>query len=253
MEETEATVMAFQKVGIIGLGLIGGSIALRLKQKGYTLYSLKSKSPDLKKAKKVLTKVYSDIDALANASDLLIIATPLSSILPIARTIHVKKKLLVIDVGSVKAMIAKEFETLSTGPVEFLATHPIAGTEKQGFESANPNLFEGAFWAIVPHKKNRAKIKQWIRLFGAKPIVLTAKEHDKKMALISHLPALISEALLTFAQKKDPESLKLSGPGFRSMTRLARGNRQLLDEMKALNQKNLRPLYKEWLQFLKDN
>jgi len=243
--------MLYQKVGVIGLGLIGGSIAKVLKEKGYYVATVKSKSPDIAKAKNILDKVFSDLESLVKEVDLIIIATPLTAILPLARKIKSNRPLLVIDVGSVKGAIVEEFAKLTKGPVEFLSTHPMAGSEKSGFDASDPNLFKGAPWIIVPHKKNKTKLASWIQLFGAKPIVMTAEEHDRKTALISHLPALISKALLEFVQEKDAESLKIAGPGFRSMTRLANGNKQLTDEIEAFNQKNLAPLWKEWIHFLK--
>lgn len=148
--------------------------------------------------------------------------------------------------GSVKEEIVKEFEKLTKENLEFLSTHPMAGSEKQGFQAARIDLFEKAPWIIVPHKKNRTSVSSFIRSLGAKPIKMTAKEHDQKVALISHLPALISEKLLRFVMKKDPKAIQIAGPGFESMTRLAKGNSQLLKEIKAFNKKPIEALIKEW-------
>lgn len=220
-----------------------------MKRKGYSVSTVKSKSPDIAKAKKIIDRVFPTLDALVREVDLLIIATPLSTIIPIARKIKADHPLLVIDVGSVKGPTVKEFEKLTKGRVEFLSTHPMAGTEKRGFDAADPDLFKKAAWIIVPHRKNKAKLAAWIRLFGAKPVVMSADVHDQKMALISHLPALISKALWDFVQKEDPESAQIAGPGFRSMTRLARGNQQLMNEICQFNKKNLKAVWKEWVAF----
>lgn len=241
--------MRFQKVGIIGLGLIGGSIAKALKQKGYYVATVKSKSPDVAKAKKIIDDVFPNLEALIQEVDLLVIATPLSSIIPIARQISSDHPLLVIDVGSVKGPIVKEFAKLTKGKVEFLATHPMAGTEKSGFDAADPNLFRDAPWIVVPHRKNKAKLDKWIEFFGAKPIVMPAEEHDRKVALISHLPGLISKILWDFVQEKDPTSVKVAGPSFKTMTRLAHGNQQLREEIAKMNRKNLEAVWKQWLDF----
>lgn len=241
----KATVFG-RKIGIIGLGLIGGSIAKKLKEKGYSISTVKSKSPDIAKAKQILDRIFPTLNELLQNIDLLIIATPLSSILPIARKIKSDRPLLVIDVGSVKGAIVKEFSKLTCGQVEFLSTHPMAGTEQKGFDHADPNLFQGAPWIIVPHKKNRTNIKPWIRLFGAKPMTLQADEHDRQVALISHLPYLLSKTLWDFVNEKDPKSLRIAGPGFRSMTRLARGNRDLFNEIVRFNRKNLKALWREF-------
>lgn len=241
--------MTFQKVGILGLGLIGGSIAKALKAKGYYVATVKSKSPDVAKARKVIDRVFHNLDDLVGEVDLLILATPLSTIIPIAREIKADHPLLVIDVGSVKGAIVKEFKKLTKGSVEFLSTHPMAGNEKCGFGASDSELFKGAPWIIVPHAKNKAKLEKWIRIFGAKPMVMSAEEHDLKAAMISHLPALISKTLWDFVQKTDPSSLKIAGPGFQSMTRLALGNQQLMNEIEEANKENLEMLWKQWIDF----
>jgi len=239
----------FQKVGIIGLGLIGGSIAKALKAKGYYVATVKSKSPDVAKARKVIDRVFPTLNALIQEVDLLVLATPLSTIIPIAREIASDRRLLVIDVGSVKGEIVREFERLTKGSVEFLSTHPMAGNEKSGFAASDPKLLEDAPWIIVPHAKNKTKIASWIRMLGAKPLTMEADEHDRKTALVSHLPALISKTLWDFVQAKEPSSVKIAGPGFRSMTRLAHGNQQLMNEIEKANQIQIERLWKEWLDF----
>ncbi|MBX7065931.1 MAG: prephenate dehydrogenase [Parachlamydiales bacterium] len=241
--------MAFQKIGIIGLGLIGGSIAKKLQQKGYSIYTVKSKSADIQKAKPILAGIFPTLNALVKEVDLLIIATPLSTIISIAKKIKTDHPLLVIDVGSVKGDIVKEFEKLSGGNLEFLSTHPMAGTEKKGFDAATPDLFEKAPWIIIPHKKNKAKIEPLLRKLGAKPITMNAKEHDEKVGLISHLPMLLSIALWDFVQKKDPKSMEIAGPSFRTMTRLAHGNEELYKDILKFNKARIKTL---WAKFLID-
>lgn len=244
--QTGAIVMSFQKVGIIGLGLIGGSIAKKLHEKGYSIYTVKSKSADVQKAKSIVT-VLPNPDALAKECDLLIIASPLSTIIPIAKKIKTDHPLLVIDVGSVKGAIVKEFEKLTKGPIEFLSTHPMAGTEKTGFDASTPDLFHDAPWIITPHKKNRAKIESFIRELGAKPIKMSAREHDEKAALISHLPIILSKALWDFVQKKDPKSIQIAGPSFKSMTRPAHGSDTLYEDILKFNKTEIKKLMKRFL------
>lgn len=244
--------MRYKKVGILGLGLIGGSIAKRLMQNGCEVYTVKSKSKDVEKAKKWVKKVFPTLDDLVQEIDLLIIATPLSTIIPIAKKIKRARPLLVVDVGSVKEEIVKEFYKLTQKNVEFLSTHPMAGSEKKGFEASDVDLFEGAPWIVTPHQKNRTSLDAWIRSLGAKPISMKAKEHDQKMALISHLPTLVSILLLKFAKTQDPKSLEIAGPGFKSMTRLAQGNKKLIKDFFKLNNKNIQVVYNKWLKFIRD-
>lgn len=240
-----------KKVGIIGLGLIGGSIAKKLKQVGYPIFTVKSNSSDVQKAKKWIDRVFPTLEALIKEVDLLILATPLKTIIPLAKKIKATHPLLVIDVGSVKSEIVKEFEKLSRGSLEFLSTHPMAGTEKKGFEASDPNLFKEAPWIVVPHKKNRSEIEPFIRLFGAKPIRMSAKEHDKKVALVSHLPMILSKALWDFVNEEDPTSIDVAGPSFQCMTRLAKGNQELFADILEMNQQNIRKVLKEWIKALR--
>lgn len=242
--------MHYKKVGIIGLGLIGGSIAKRLKINGCDVYTIKSK--DTETAKKWVKKAFLKLDDLLQEIDLLVIATPLSQIIPIAKKIKAKRPLLVIDVGSVKGQIANEFSKLTKGNLEFLATHPMAGSEKRGFKASEPDLFEGAPWIVTPHRKNKTSIDAWIRSLGASPVTMSAKEHDEKMALISHLPTLISILLLQFVKTQDPKSIDIAGPGFKSMTRLAIGNPELIKDFFKMNIKNIQVVNHKWLKFIKD-
>lgn len=244
--------MQYKKVGIIGLGLIGGSIAKRLKANGCEVYTVKSKSLDVERAKKWVKKVFSALDELVQEIDLLVIATPLSQIIPIAKKIKATRPLLIVDVGSVKEQIVKEFCKLTRKNVEFFSTHPMAGSEKKGFEASDADLFEKAPWIVTPHRKNRTSLDAWIRSLGAKPISMSAKEHDEKMALISHLPTLISILLLKFAKIQDPKSLRIAGPGFKSMTRLALGNQELIKDFFKSNAKNIQILQRKWLKFIRD-
>lgn len=243
-----------RNVSIIGLGLIGGSMAKALKH----CSSLKSECNDLKLAveEKVITHLFNNWEELIAWSDLIILATPLSTLSQLAEEIarHAKKPILVIDVSSVKKAVMPAFEEKTNGMVEFLSTHPMAGKETWGFGSSDASLFEGCTWVISPHAKNRQSsidaVAQLIRSLGAQPLMLCPEEHDRQAALVSHLPALISRELLKFVEKTNPESLKLAGPGFRSMTRLAHDNPQLQSEIASINEENIAELLLKFKEML---
>ncbi len=241
-------------VSVIGLGLIGGSIAKALKHCG----SLKRECGDLKLAieEKAVVRLFENWEELIAWSDLIILATPLSTISQLAEEIarHAKKPILVIDVSSVKSAVVPTFEAKTSGMVEFLSTHPMAGKETWGFDSSDASLFEGCTWVISPHKNNRQasidKISRLIASLGAEPMLLSPEEHDRQAALVSHLPALLSRRLLQFVEKTNPESLKLAGPGFRSMTRLAHDNPQLQSEIASMNEENIAELLLKFKELL---
>src|SRR5271156_2471567 len=124
------------KIGIIGSGLMGGSL-----QKGIDGAVL-LEGNWIEKIEEI---------------DVLILATPITAILEIAEKIakrRGRKKLLVLDIGSVKKTITETFEKLTGGFLEFLGSHPMAGNEKSGYENSDPKIFQGAVWAITPHSKN---------------------------------------------------------------------------------------------------
>lgn len=251
----------FKKIAIIGMGLMGGSIAKRMKEKDPSIEigSLTSANSDLLLARstEVIDQLFSNWDTLALWADLVVLAVPLSAVVPIAKTIATlapKKELIVIDIGSVKEEITAVFETLTADKVEFVATHPMAGKENWGFAHSASELFIDAPWIITPHLKNRRStlqhICELISFLGGSPVEMQAQEHDRQVALISHLPALISQALLSFVATQGKESLKIAGPGFQSMTRLAHDNPDLYRDIYQMNQKNIRIFWEKWIAFL---
>jgi prephenate dehydrogenase len=253
--------MSFKHVAIIGMGLIGGSIAKALKAQGTQIATLKGEYPDILLAQesKVCDLVMENWKELLNWADLVILATPLPAIGNLAKIIAEHhdgiKSLTVIDVGSVKKEIATLFQTLTHPEIEFLATHPMAGKESWGFAESSKELFQDAPWVITPHEKNTpdriSQVKELIGRLSANPIEMSPEEHDREVALISHLPTLISCALLEFVTKKKPESLKIAGPGFQSMTRLARGNPAFYREINTMNQEEINASWHDWIEFLR--
>jgi prephenate dehydrogenase len=250
------------KVSIIGFGLIGGSIAKSLKKRmpNIEISSLQGDFRDLQQAvqEEFIDILFKTWEELISWSDLIILSTPLSTLselaMEIGRRCPKEKKLLVIDVGSVKKAVMPAFESATKNNIEFLSTHPMAGKEKWGFSHSDPDLFENCHWIISPHAKNRTEsvkiIGEWIEALGAKPVILTPEKHDGQVTLISHLPALISRLLALFVETKDPEALKIAGPGFHSMTRLAKDNPQLQSEIVLLNHEELTHQLTQWLAFV---
>lgn len=223
------------KIGIIGSGLMGGSLYKGIE--GACLLG-------------------SDWAERIEEFDLLILAVPISAILEIAEKIGEhppKKPLLVLDIGSVKKDITKKFEELTRSSLEFLATHPMAGKEKSGYEESDPAIFEEAVWVITPHAKNTVAsletVEKLIRQLGANPMRMDASEHDRRAALVSQLPYLISKALFNFV---DPESLAMAGPGFKSMVRLASDNLEMRREIARYNRANIDCFLERYVDALKN-
>ncbi len=228
------------KIGIIGSGLMGGSL-----QKGIANGIAKGIDGVL---------LEGDWIEKIEEIDILILATPITAILEIAEKIakrRARKKLLVLDIGSVKKRITETFEKLTDGFVKFLGSHPMAGTEKSGYENSDPKIFQGAVWVITPHNKNTegsmTVAEELIRSLGAKPMRMDAAEHDRRAAIISQLPYLISKTLFDFV---DPESLAMAGPGFKSMIRLAADNLEMRRELGRYNRENIAHCLKQYIDSL---
>lgn len=229
----------FHNIGIIGLGLMGGSIAKALEGK---------------------KQLFLDADLLDRLDeiDVLILAVPLSAILEIAQKIASlssrKRPLVVFDIGSVKENIAEAFEQWTKEGLEFVATHPMAGKHQRGIEYSDSQMFQNAPWIITPHDKNTKEtlqqVEDLLEMMGARTLRMTAKEHDRRAALVSHMPYCLSKALLEFVSMSDPQSLAMAGPGFASMTRLAHDNRDLHIQIGAYNKKNIANTLREFIDFL---
>lgn len=242
----------FLKIGIIGLGLMGGSIAKALKTKNsaITIATLHADNQDIVEAVKVgiIDVCYPTLEQLIKNCELIILSTPLSAIIPLAESIAKVgcHDLIVIDIGSVKSQIAEAFEKLSSESIEFVATHPMAGSEKQGFAHSQATLFLRAPWVITPHRHNKEqtlhKVEQLLLYLGSSPKRMNPRDHDEQAALISHLPGMISADYLRFVEEKRPESLSIAGPGFRSFTRLAHSNAQMRKEIAELNAEHINSL-----------
>src|SRR5579871_207399 len=151
------------RISIIGLGLMGGSIAKALKKRTphCQIASLQGDWNDLQLAKQngVIDTLFKNWEELIAWSDWVILATPMSTLCKLADEIGKRcpkeKKLLVIDIGSVKNAVVPTFERLTKDGIEFLSTHPMAGKETWGFAHSDPDLFNGRPWIICPHVNNQ--------------------------------------------------------------------------------------------------
>lgn len=216
------------KIAVIGLGLIGGSIFKRLSKEGLDVIGISASQSG--------ENIYSDYDYLSDC-DVVFVASPMNSVPAVLEKISdiVKQTTVVTDVCSLKAFLLQR-----DYPFNFIPSHPMAGTEFKGFENSFDSLFEGAKWVITPLSEiqDTGVLEDLIRKMGAEPIYTTAEEHDKAVALISHAPMVISQALFKAVEGNDL-ALKLASSGFRDMTRLALSNIEMAQDMVELNSCNI--------------
>ena len=214
------------KVTVIGLGLMGGSLALRLKGHCARLNALDVDTPTLELARRlgVADAAGSDPRAMLADADMVILACPLPEIVAWLKRLpgYVEKACVVLDIGSAKRGVLAAMQAL---PQRFdpLGGHPICGKEKLTLKNAESTLFENAAFVLTPLERSGADARgaalQLIELLGARPLWMDAGDHDAALAAVSHLPYLISSALCLSVP--DAFSPDLVGPGFRSTARLA--------------------------------
>jgi prephenate dehydrogenase len=213
------------RIAIIGLGLMGGSLALALKGKCAALYGIDSDPAALEiaRAKRIVDLAVSHPARLLPHVDLVILATPVPSIMDFIQKLPsiTQNPCIVLDLGSTKRDLTQAMSSL---PDNFdpVGGHPICGKEKLGLENAEANLFQNAPFVISPLKRTTRRAKsaaqQIIAAVGANCIEMTAEDHDRILAATSHLPFLIASAL---AVSTPCDVSTLIGPGFRSTSRVA--------------------------------
>jgi prephenate dehydrogenase len=251
-----------ENVTIIGVGLIGGSFALALKQAGFKgKLTGCDKAAALREAGACGALDYSNEDPVAavRCAELVVLAAPVKTNVEILAKIatHVPAEALVTDVGSTKAEIVGRAQQIfgENSLRRFLAGHPMAGREVSGVEHADPDLFRGAPWILTPEGGRHALIapefsrgmhREFIEILesiGARVVITTPEKHDRVLAFTSHLPQLVSTALATTVESElggKPELRDLSGRGLREMIRLAKSDPQLWSEITASNAENVR-------------
>lgn len=225
----------FQKVLIVGVGLIGGSLGLALKKKGFTGRIAGMDEPFiLEKAKlrNAIDDLYSQenlADAVSEA-DLIFLCTPIHSIIGMLQEMgaFVKPGALVTDAGSIKRKIIETANIHMPAHCDFIGGHPMAGSEVRGIDGADPFLFENATWVLTPSRPvdeiKRKAFGELLELIGAKVLLLQPRLHDEIAAAVSHLPQMAAVALMNMAAQRNSESshfLKMAAGGFRDMTRIA--------------------------------
>jgi prephenate dehydrogenase len=210
---------------IVGLGLIGGSLALRLRAVGarITGIDIDPRALAAARARGAIDEA-SDSLAAAAGADLVILATPIERIVDraVALAPHLRPDAVLTDTGSVKAPLVAAVEAALPG-VRFIGGHPIAGSEGRGFAAADPGLLDGRPFVLTPTGRTPpgaiSMMRQVIVRIGMRPVELDPVQHDELAAQISHLPYLVSVALRRAAAD---DALAIAGRGFADMTRIAR-------------------------------
>jgi len=243
----------FQKISIIGLGLLGGSIcrALRRRESGADITVYARFPEKLEKAVRegAADRVLPLEDISPVGADLVIISAPVVASVDIAVSLlsmpGLESPTLIIDVGSVKRPVVDAARGHERGG-RFIGCHPMTGSEKTGYEHSSEDLYLGAPVIITPHEHNNAedieKVERFWRGLGAKTVITAAEKHDSFVARTSHLPHLLACLLVELADGaeeaiEDPRSF--IGNGFRDMTRIAGGSPEMWADIFTANGDNM--------------
>ena len=228
----------FKKVCIIGCGLIGSSLARAIKKHNLSEKIVSSNRSDIVNKKvlelKIVDDSSSDTQKMVNDSDLIIIATPLSSyenvILKIKNSL--KNGMILTDVGSVKERVISLVEKAIPKDVSWIPSHPIAGTEESGPEAGFSELFKNRWCILTPSKKAKEKdintLKSFWKKIGSKVDIMDAKQHDYILSITSHIPHLVAYNIvntsINIQEEKQSAIIKYSAGGLRDFTRIAASN-----------------------------
>ena len=214
------------KIGIIGLGLIGGSIYRDLKKLNYDVVAVSQSQNG--------TGIYKDFSILKTC-DIVFVCSPMNKTLQVLDELEnvLLPNTIVTDVCSLKQFVSKKKR-----PYKFIPSHPMAGTEHQGFENSMEGLFLGRKWVVTPVWGNDETLISIIEKLGATPVVTTPEKHDEAVALISHMPMLVAQAIFKTASDNEL-ALEIASSGFRDMTRLAMSNTEMANDMVQMNAENI--------------
>lgn len=232
----------FNKVAIVGVGLIGGSVALAIKNKKLArqVIGVSRRKSTLLSAKKnrAIDKGSQDLKIIQGA-DLVILATPVNTILNLAQAVSrvIRSDAIVTDVGSTKQEIAVKLDKIFP---RYVASHPLAGSEKRGVDNASPDIFKNSLCVLTPtnntNPETLKKIERLWRQLGAKVVFLRPDTHDKILAFISHLPHAIAFALIDIIPGG---FLKLGANSLKDTTRIALSDSSLWADIFLSNRKNM--------------
>lgn len=239
----------FDKVSIIGVGLIGASFALALRENHLcsTIIGYGRKIDNLERARErgIIDGYTLELSKVCIDSDLVILSTPVSVFKGIIAKIKgtFKKGCLITDVGSVKGKLVYELEEMMPEGTHYIGSHPIAGSDKSGIDEARADLFKNALCIIAPtENSNTAALRKIAALWesiGAKIKFMDPYKHDEIYAAISHLPHVIAYSLVNAIGDIDSEFIEYAGQGFKDTTRIALSSPEMWRDIVISNRENL--------------
>ncbi len=251
------------EIGFIGFGLIGGSIAKGIK-KVHPEYRLMAYSRTASKLAAALNdgcidEVVTCVDEKLGGCDILIICTPVSCITDYLKKIkpYLSDKCIITDVGSTKEQIVEAIHALGLDS-QFVGGHPMAGSEKTGYENADEEILKGAYYVLTPTDETPVEsleiMRNQVLELGSIPVVLDCKNHDKAVAGISHVPHLIACTLVNLVQDSPLESTMktLAAGGFKDITRIASSSPEVWEQICMTNREAIAETLRDYISSLQE-
>lgn len=247
-----------KKVLIIGLGLIGSSLALCIKKEHplvrITGIDTQKSSEEFALKRKIIDEIGVSLKEAAIQADIIFLCSPVKSMLRQLNTLgmlSLKKDVIISDVGSTKLEIVEGAK--NSGLNTFIGGHPMAGSHKSGVTAADENLFENAYYILTSSEPEKQKqvneLQRLLQGTRAKFVVLTAEEHDQITGMLSHLPHIIAAGLVNQSKgfnEEHPRSRQLAAGGFRDITRIASSDPQMWTDILLSNKEALLELMGTW-------
>ncbi len=248
-------------ITIIGLGVIGGSLGLAIKQinSHAVITGVGSQARiDAALRHEAIDFGSTSVAAAVRDADIIFICTPVYTILSLLPEIakNIQPRTIITDVGSTKVDITNAARKIFHTKGIFVGGHPMAGSEGKGIEFADALMFQNATYVLCVERKDKRKITPLTALLhaiGARVLFLSAKDHDEVAATISHLPQLIAVAMMMMVgkkNKKSPAFLQLAAGGFRDITRIASSPYEMWKDILATNANGIRKILREYSQLL---
>lgn len=250
-----------RNVLVIGLGLIGGSIALSCQKAPQTKvygYDVLDKTRELAATLNIVHEVVTDVKQAASIADVIIFGTPVNVTLQWMSELKdwsLKPDVVVTDTGSTKSLIMEKAIELKKKGITFIGGHPMAGSHKSGVTAARQYLFENAYYMLTPFDNEDGrqiiKLEQLLKFTLAKLVKVDAKEHDHMTAVVSHFPHIVAASLvhqLNGEKEQYPMTSLLAAGGFRDITRIASSNPSIWRDITLQNRKELLDQLDVWQQ-----
>ncbi|MFC3882712.1 prephenate dehydrogenase [Bacillus songklensis] len=255
-----------KSVFVIGLGLIGGSLALAIKaeypQTTIIGFDVNEEQLKLAKSLKVVDEATSSLEEGVRDADFIIIAVPVTQaehVLVELSSLPLKQDVIVTDVGSTKKQIVEKSELLANQGIRFIGGHPMAGSHKSGVTAAKAHLFENAFYILTPSaeasKDDIHVLTHLLKGTKANFITLSPEEHDRIAGVISHFPHIIAASLVHQTEKYQRQHelvTKLAAGGFRDITRIASSSPAMWRDILLHNKEALLSMFEQWLDEMND-